>query len=374
MITNHGKERNSFPGTEGGAFDLIVKFWDWIEKIHWLVFLTGLALLALLVSGGNLRSASMLFIFFLLDYLLLSGLPRLRISFGPPKPPTLMLSILRLPFVLLPLWINLIFQVLGTVLVIYGFWIEPQKLKITRQSLSTPGFKPSRPVRVFHFGDLHFEHMTRREARLQQVVSELHPDIILFSGDFLSYSYTYDKLVWEEVNNYLKGFSAPLGVFCVSGSPPVDPDEVLGEILTGTRFTRLHNEKRKLEFLGQQIDLIGLDCSHNPDQDLLVLMDVLDDSEAGLKILLYHSPDLAPDAARAGVHLQLSGHTHGGQVRLPLIGALYAASLYGKRFESGRYGIGDMVLYVTRGLGLEGKGAPRVRFLCPPEAVLWEIG
>jgi len=71
--------------------------------------------------------------------------------------------------------------------------------------------------------------------------------------------------------------------------------------------------------------------------------------------------------------LQLSGHTHGGQVRLPVYGALYAASLYGKRFESGRRQVGDLTLYVTRGIGLEGKSAPRVRFLCPPEIILWEI-
>ncbi len=374
MKTIHSKECTTLPGTEDGTFDLIIKFWDWLERIPLLVFLSGLGLMALLVSSGVLRLAFILFAFFLLDYLLMIGLPRLRISFGPPKPPTLMLAILRLPFVLLPFWINLIFQVLGTVLVIYGFWMEPLKLKITRQALKIQGFNPPFPLKVFHFGDLHFEHMTQRESRLKQAVFELEPDLILFSGDFLSYSYTYDKVVWEELNIYLQGFSAPLGVFCVSGSPPVDPDKVLEEILPGTSFIRLHNEQRRLEFLGQHIDLIGLDCSHDPSRDKQVLIDILDDSEAGLKILLYHSPDLGPDAARAGIHLQLSGHTHGGQVRLPFFGALYAASLYGKRFESGRYRIGELVLYVTRGIGLEGKGAPRVRFLCPPEAVLWEIG
>ena len=55
------------------------------------------------------------------------------------------------------------------------------------------------------------------------------------------------------------------------------------------------------------------------------------------------------------------------------IGALFAASLYGKRFESGRRSVGDLTVYVTRGIGLEGKAAPRVRFLCPPEIILWEI-
>jgi hypothetical protein len=90
-------------------------------------------------------------------------------------------------------------------------------------------------------------------------------------------------------------------------------------------------------------------------------------------LLLYHSPDLAPEAAALGVDLMLSGHTHGGQVRLPWFGALYTSSLYGKRYEAGRYALGRGTLYVSRGIGMEGKGAPRVRFLCPPEIVLWEI-
>jgi predicted MPP superfamily phosphohydrolase len=89
---------------------------------------------------------------------------------------------------------------------------------------------------------------------------------------------------------------------------------------------------------------------------------------------LYHTPDLAPVAAAQGVDLQLSGHTHGGQVRLPFFGALFTSSLYGKKFEAGRYQVGALTLYVSRGIGLEGKGAPRARFLCPPEMILWEIG
>jgi predicted MPP superfamily phosphohydrolase len=69
----------------------------------------------------------------------------------------------------------------------------------------------------------------------------------------------------------------------------------------------------------------------------------------------------------------LSGHTHGGQVRLPFYGALVTASLYGKAFEAGRITLGSMTLYVSRGLGLEGTAGPRVRFLCPPEVVLWQL-
>jgi predicted MPP superfamily phosphohydrolase len=90
-------------------------------------------------------------------------------------------------------------------------------------------------------------------------------------------------------------------------------------------------------------------------------------------IFLYHSPDLAPLVQNNGFDLQLSGHTHGGQVRLPFYGAIFAASLYHKAFETGRYLLGQMTLYVTRGLGMEGGIAPRVRFLCRPELIIWEI-
>jgi predicted MPP superfamily phosphohydrolase len=60
-------------------------------------------------------------------------------------------------------------------------------------------------------------------------------------------------------------------------------------------------------------------------------------------------------------------------VRLPFFGALFSGSLYGKEFEAGRYQVGGSTLYVTRGIGMEGAGAPRVRFFCPPEIILWEI-
>lgn len=90
-------------------------------------------------------------------------------------------------------------------------------------------------------------------------------------------------------------------------------------------------------------------------------------------LLLYHSPDLMPEAARAGVDLFLAGHTHGGQIRLPLIGALVTSSIYWKRYEMGLYTEGHTRLYVSRGIGMEGLGAPRARFLCPPEIELFEL-
>jgi len=135
----------------------------------------------------------------------------------------------------------------------------------------------------------------------------------------------------------------------------------------------LAEEQIELNVDQQKIHLIGLSCTHRPFIDAPRLEKLLPKNNQNFTILLYHTPDLAPNAAKTAVDLQLSGHTHGGQVRLPLIGALFTASLYGRAFSSGRYQLNGLTLYITRGIGMEGAGAPRVRFLCPPEITLWEI-
>jgi hypothetical protein len=91
------------------------------------------------------------------------------------------------------------------------------------------------------------------------------------------------------------------------------------------------------------------------------------------QILLYHSPELMPEASERAIDLYLCGHTHGGQVRLPGIGALLTSSQLGRRYVMGLYREGRTHLYVSRGLGLEGLSAPRVRFLSPPEMTLVTI-
>jgi len=93
-----------------------------------------------------------------------------------------------------------------------------------------------------------------------------------------------------------------------------------------------------------------------------------------INILMYHSPDLIYEIKREDqIQIMLSGHTHGGQVRIPIWGAFFTGSLYGRKLQSGMYRIHDTLLYISRGIGLEGMGAPRVRFLCSPEIIEWKI-
>jgi predicted MPP superfamily phosphohydrolase len=373
MLPRDFRSHRSFPGLEGGPFEIIVTAAERMERIPTALFLAILGLLAFLASRGDVLKALVPAAFFLGDWVLLSLLSRLGVSFGPPKIPTLALALLRLPGFFLPAPTNLMAEAIGTALVVYGFYIEPQRLVVTRERLRTAKWRPGPALRLAHFGDLHMERTTGRERKLLNALHRASPDIILISGDFLSYSYVDDREAWLAARQVLSEVDAPLGVFAVSGSPPVDSEEALQFIFEGTRVRWLKDELVTIRHGPNELALIGISCTHKPFLDAPRLEALRRGEDTRFTVLLYHSPDLAPEAASLGIDLQLSGHTHGGQVRLPFFGALYPSSLYGKRLEIGRRQIGAMTLYVTRGLGLEGKGAPRVRFLSAPEVTLWEI-
>lgn len=365
--------RRNFPGEVGNDFDVILHRYDAIQKINPFLFALLLLGLAWLPSRGEWSYALLLWFFFLTDWLILALLPVFRKSFGPPQPPTTLLALMRFLFAWLPLPVSLPLQILGSLLVFVGFWIEPHQIQVTRQNLSTPKLKSGSRLRILHLGDLHIERITRREKQLNDEISRLQPDLILFSGDVLNLSYNRDPLAIQHAREIMAQWQAPLGVFAVLGSPAVDLEAIAPRIFDGLSIDLLEEERVSIAVGEEQIQLIGLSCTHRPFIDAPRMVKLLPEGSEDFTILLYHSPDLAPNAARTPIDLQLSGHTHGGQVRLPLIGALFTASLYGRAFSSGRYQLNGLTLYITRGIGMEGAGAPRVRFLCPPEIILWEI-
>lgn len=305
---------------------------------------------------------------------MISLLPVTGRSFGPVKPQALALTILRIPFFFIPGLPGILIQLLGSLLVFYGFYLEPGRIRVTERVCESSKLKVDEPIRLLQISDLHLERITGREKQLNRLIRDLKPDVVVFTGDFLNISYLEDPVALEQVRQVISEWSAPHGVYLVSGSPAVDLPELLPDILKGVNLHWLDDEKMRLSIHGGQIELLGVTCSHKPFLDLQPLNQLLWDSDREIfKLLLYHSPDLAPDAAECGVDLMLSGHTHGGQVRLPVIGSLFTGSLYGRKFQAGAYRVGEMLLYISRGLGLEGLAAPRVRFLCPPELVLWQL-
>ena len=145
-------------------------------------------------------------------------------------------------------------------------------------------------------------------------------------------------------------------------------------IFDGLPITWLQDRAERAIINGHPILIAGVHCTRERDVDGPRLRRLLAGRpKERFTLLLYHSPDLMPEASELAVDLYLCGHTHGGQIRIPLFGALITSSDFWKRYEMGRYQEGGTTLYVSRGLGMEGKGAPRARFLAPPEIVLWTL-
>ena len=320
----------------------------------------------------------------IIDWVALSQLPRRRRSFGPVAPTLLTLVPLRaittiVPVLLplSPLWIATLVEISNFALTGYvldSLWGEPFRLTLTRLTLKSPKLKGAPPLRVLHLSDFHIERVTRREERIVKWINELCPDLIVYTGDLLNYSYLDDERARAECVQLLAQIHAPLGVYAVPGTPLIDTPDVQAAIYPQAPHIRfLKNETIEIEGY-PQLQIIGLTCTHDPLLDA-PKFDRVRTAVPPRKftLLLYHSPDLMPEAGRAGIDLYLCGHTHGGQIRLPLWGAVVTSSKHGKRYEMGRYQKDNTTLYVSRGIGMEGKGAPRMRFLCPPEIELFEL-
>jgi uncharacterized protein len=362
-------DRSYYPGTEEHPFHTINTLDHIVGKIPSLVYPFLFGGLFYLISG-NLMKSIILTGFILLDLISLSLLPKFRISFGPATLPMVFLALLRLPFMLPSLPFAIAFQIIGTVLVIYGFMVEPQFPVVNKYSISVNTSGKGGQIRIIHLSDLHMDYFTKCETRAIEKINALEPDLVLFTGDFFNLSHRDDPQTDRDVQFFFNQIKSNFGIYAVTGSPAIDLESSVARIQNASGFTLLNEKIEHLTIHGKRIDLIGLSCTHRPHVDAPRLDELLKrkDPNSDECILLYHSPDLAPAITDKGIDLQLSGHTHGGQVQIPFLGPIFAASLYGLKFSQGFFQLNNaMHLIVSRGLGLEGNAAPRVRFFSPPE-------
>ena len=318
----------------------------------------------------------------LADWGWLVSLPRRGISFGAPQPPFLALTAFRGLITLVAAffasrWLHPALAVLALVqtvlwvLMVYGTQVEPYRLQVTRLEIPTPKFlNPGTPVHILQLSDLHVERLTRRERALPSLVAELAPDVIVLTGDFLSTSCNQDPQALADLRALLAQLNAPGRTYAVWGTIEVDLPDLLRPVLGDLGIIVLEDRAVEVALGDQHLWLMGVSCTRDPVADGARLRALLANvPQDAFTLLLHHMPDLMPQAASQGVDLFLAGHTHGGQWRIPGFGAIVTSSRYWKRYEAGHYTQGDTHLYVSRGIGMEGFGAPRARLFCPPEVV-----
>lgn len=213
-------------------------------------------------------------------------------------------------------------------------------------------------LRVLHISDLHIEtDAAPWEKWLADTVSRLSPDMIFITGDILQIG-NEDGACLKRVT---KNFKPPLGVYACAG---YDNLAVLKPVDTNIVYLQDSDA-----IVRHDSDLIAV--AGSPRTRLLVRSNLFGNADVG--IVIEHTPDYTEAAISASADLYLCGHTHGGQVRIPFWGAIITLSRTGKKYESGLYRAGGMFIHTSRGLGLEPRPAPQVRFFCRPEATLIKI-
>ena len=222
----------------------------------------------------------------------------------------------------------------------------------------------------FHYDD-HFSIVPIRKG--VGMVNALQPDLILLTGDFVTVQPFASRFGTarkaaadaEPCAGLLGGLRAPYGVWTSLGNHDVfsDPWRIM-DALHGHGIRVLRNGSFPLERQGQRLWIAGLDDALEGAPDIDKTLAGIPPGEA--VVLLAHEPDFASYAAEYPVDLQLSGHSHGGQVRLPLLGAPFLPTM-GRRFPMGLYHVGPLTLYTNVGIGTI---RVPVRLNCPPEITL----
>ncbi len=248
-------------------------------------------------------------------------------------------------------------------LLVYGYCIEPCWLEVVRVEVTLARLPPAfEGFTIAQLSDLHYGAYTSRRqiARAVAAVNRAHPDLVVLTGDYiLRRGEEYAPLA-----EVLAGLRAPSGVYAIMGNHDCPFDLPLREAFAPEHITLLLNAAVPLTRGPARCWLMGLDDLWFGIPSPRRALRRVPAEEA--VIALMHEPDYAETLAHYPVDLQLSGHSHGGQVRLPFHGALIVPE-NSERHPAGLARVGRLQVYTNRGIGV--LGFP-FRFNCRPEVTL----
>ncbi|MDQ0243954.1 putative MPP superfamily phosphohydrolase [Bacillus fengqiuensis] len=255
----------------------------------------------------------------------------------------------------------------------YARYIEPRQLDVVEQTITSPNIPESfHNVKILQFSDIHLglSYNLPLLERLVEKMNILSPDIVLFTGDLIDIPNEY--LHMKKVAPILKQVYAPLGKFSIFGNHDHGGygTEMYKQIMHDSEFKLLVNEVVHIRLVDNSyIAIGGLDDILLGKPSYAHTLGQL--SKDIFSIIMVHEPDVAQKVALYPVDLQLSGHSHGGQIQIPFYGPLITPPL-STLYREGMYEVGDskMQLYVNRGLGTT---RLPFRFLAKPEITLFTL-
>jgi predicted MPP superfamily phosphohydrolase len=274
---------------------------------------------------------------------------------------------------------------IGVACVAWGILVERRWYRLARERVAIlPAASGPERLTILHLSDLHFVRGDHAKARF---LASLPPvDVTVVTGDFLAEPEAVETAVeavraargrvasWYVLGSNDYFAPKPLNYFAYflprRKRRPGRRGRVedLRRLLAEDGWIDLTNSRRDVDLEGLPVELLGLDDAHINWHDLRVAPR---SAPERFGVAVMHSPDSAPETAALGYDLMVAGHTHGGQVCLPLAGALVTNCTMPRRLVAGLMRMGSAVLYISPGLGTS-KYAP-FRFWCRPTATLLEL-
>lgn len=261
---------------------------------------------------------------------------------------------------------------------IFGSFIEPRRLIINEQKIAISENKT--PIKIVFFSDTHLGPYNNSKIvnKITKKIQEIDPDIVLIGGDYIS---------GNERNAHhlraLKSISKNYPVYAVWGNHDFhvgfwidefeDQTQIARKIFNEIGIKILENENILLEIENRNFWLLGLDSFLAHRDNVEMAYEGIPTDSKEIKIVLSHNPDTLPKFAQKNidVDIQLSGHTHGGQIRFPKIGSLVRLPIYvGQQYDQGLFDYNKYKLFVTSGIGSIGT---RARLFNPPEIAVLNI-
>lgn len=258
------------------------------------------------------------------------------------------------------LFISLIF--------IYAYYIEPFNLSIKEYKIENKDIPDSfDSLKIIHFSDLHYGSSVDIDyvKRIVKLINEQEPDIVMFTGDLLDKDANMSKKNVEKLKNEINKIESTLGNFAVSGNHDYEFIKGFKSVLSDN-FIILDNEEKLIYYKeNTPISITGfVDALEDKPN-----YDILKNENTYFRFVLIHEPDEFDKIIDSNFNIMLSGHSHNGQVRIPLLGKLYTPKGAKKYYED-YYNINNKELFVSNGIGTSGLN---IRFMSGPSINLYRI-
>lgn len=257
-----------------------------------------------------------------------------------------------------------------------GIWmsrVEPRRLEVDRHDVVLgDGFAGEDPVRIGVIADIQTIAIGDHEERAVRMLLEQDPDVVLIAGDLFQGSEPQYEVARDRFRGLLSDMAdVPGGAFVVGGD--VDHTGTIDALIDGTGVRALRSEVEDLVIGDRTVRILGLPLKPDPASDAALASFAAEPDDGAARIVLAHRPDWAQrfGDGPAGVDLVIAGHTHGGQVQLPLIGPLMTMTAVPRHMAAGGLHVLDgQRLYISTGVGMEQQGAPQIRLLARPSVGL----